>query len=134
MAMVPTMKPAPSAASSHVNILRCDAESVWATTGAPSVASKSALQRDFTRPFQIRQKHFFGQPPERSVFDDRIELVVDRHAEWIEVRRSDADPASVDHTRLGVHHFALPFPDAHAVGEQAPVESPRHERHPRMIV
>ena len=71
---------------------------------------------------------------ERRVFDDGVELVVDRDAERVEVGRADAHPPPVDDARLGVHHLALPLPDAHAVREQTAIVASRQQRYPRMVV
>src|SRR5262245_8953446 len=96
--------------------------------------SAEILERNFTGLIEICEKHGLSLFAEGFVFDDGVELVVDRHAEWVEVSRSDAHPAAVDDARFRVHHLALPFPDANAVREQSPIISTRDQRHPRMIV
>src|SRR5438045_2255224 len=105
MATVATTKPAPKAASSQVNSLRCeesvcasdgraDMHSITARRAIPRICSGCCLESDFTGELQIGQKHFFGLAAERSVFDDRVELIIDRHAERIKVGRSNANPAA----------------------------------------
>src|SRR5437762_9592913 len=93
------------------------------TTGAgvtidlPSRASQS----HFLRTLQIRQEHRLCFGTEIWIFDHRIQLVIDRDTKRIEIGRADADPASVDHAGLGVHHLALPLPKSHAIREESPV-------------
>src|SRR5690348_14398541 len=104
MASVPRTKPAPSAASCHVNSCRCGGDAsgtgVCAGSRPASVAARPRmtmveLEFDLTRTLEIGEKHRLGLHAERGVFDDGVELVVDRDAERIEVGRSDADPAAV---------------------------------------
>jgi osmotically-inducible protein OsmY len=74
------------------------------------------------------------QAAERAVLDERVELVVDREAERVEVRRADAHEVAVEDARLCVHHRARPLPDAHAAGEERGVVAAREPEHPRVVV
>src|SRR5689334_4154622 len=132
MASVAPTNAAPSTPSCHVNSVRWFVESCApsGTAGTASSSASTVLQSDFTRTFQIGEEHRFGFLAERRVFDHGVELEVDRDAERVEVGRADAHPAAVHHAGLGVHHLALPFPDANAVREQAAVVTAREERHP----
>src|SRR2546423_1129373 len=98
------------------------------------VADYAAPHRDFVRVLEIREKALLSLAADLGVLDQRVELVVDRHAQHVEVRRADAHPATVHDARLGVHHFALPLPHAHAVHQQSAVIAPRQQRDPRMVV
>src|SRR5437764_14461185 len=83
--------------------------------------SSRASQSHFLRALQIRQEHRLCFGTEIWIFDHRIQLVIDRDTKRIEIGRADADPASVDHAGLGVHHLALPLPKSHAIREESPV-------------
>src|SRR4051812_4622933 len=50
---------------------------------------------DLSRCFEVRKKHLLGLAPDRRVFDDGVELVVDRDTEQVEIGRADAEPAAV---------------------------------------
>ena len=52
---------------------------------------------DLARHCQILEEHGVGFRADARVVDQGVELEVDRDAEWVEVRGSDARVASVDH-------------------------------------
>src|ERR1700750_1098094 len=113
MASVPTMKPPASTPSRHVNNGResdCALASSGAMLTAVSSAASISLHLDFTGVFEVGKKHFLSRAAEGGIFDHRIELVVDRDAQGIEIGRAYTHPASVDDARLRVHHLTLPFP------------------------
>src|SRR6478609_7090298 len=115
----------------------------WPSATGPAQSSSSTtssanypavLHRNLPRSVEVLQEHRFRLRAQLRVLDDRIELEVDRHTEWIEISGADTNPSAIHHARLRVHHRALPFPDANPVGEQSAIVSAREHRHPRMVV
>ena len=75
----------------------------------------AATHGDLAGILEVREESFGGFVTDGGILDQRVKLVVDGHAEHVEVRRAHAYPASVNDTRLGVHHLALPFPNPDAM-------------------
>src|SRR5262245_33052911 len=138
MATVATANPAASSPSRQVNsgfggpiVSTCAPSRPAHATKASAAPSSVLLQRDLTRYLEVRQEHALGFLAQHAVFDHGVELEVDPDPERVEVGGADAHPTTIDDAGLGVHHFPLPFPDAHAVSEQPPIESARDHRDPR---
>src|SRR5262245_42211225 len=65
-------------------------------------ASAQAAVVDRVRVLQIVLEHLDELACERAVHEGHVELVVERKRAIVEVGAADADPALIDHERLGV--------------------------------
>jgi hypothetical protein len=72
--------------------------------------------------------------PRLRIDDQQVQLVVAAHRQRIEVARPDQAHHAVHDRGLGVHHDALPLPDADAGSEQPAVAAARRRPGGRVIV
>ena len=83
------------------------------------------IQYDFGRVLQILQVHRLHLRGERFVFNDCVQFEIPKPASDIEIRGSNAGPASVSHRGLRVQHGPVPLKHANARFEQRSVPRPR---------
>src|SRR3954468_10660836 len=67
---------------------------------APAGSTSRSPKPNLLRVLEISEEHLLRLLAERRVLDHRVQLVIDRDPEWVEVGRPDPHPASVDHARF----------------------------------